>query len=758
MISARTRRWTLLGALAATLLVVAPTAAQPAAPPSPEESGDNAPAGEPTTPAADAIDGAATSVKGVGASAKATPAPSTDRKAKRGGGKKRGAAKPKPRQPGSTPGDPDQSVRDILTGNHPEHSTAPARESAELKAIRELDQELFPPVSAPAAAPWDTSLQLPPRGAQVDSSGLPATSDAAANAKADAEEDLSWLATLNKPDFPVRFEPAVVRYLRFYKNEERGRRMVATWVRRSGRYKKAIVALLHQYQLPEDLLWLALVESAFDSTIHSHAGAAGLWQFMPATGRIYGLTVNRRIDERLDPERSTHAALKHLGDLYQRFGTWELAFAAYNMGYGGLLASIRKFNTNDYWELRRLEAGLPYETALYVPKIMAIAIATRNCKVFGCDQVKPDEPEPFGDVKVDKVSVAPGVTLDDVAEATGAKTEVIAELNPHVIGSRMPPIEQATLPRTSWTVYVPRGSGAKASESLPQGSKPRKLATHRTRWGESLAAVASTYGTSVGFLEQLNDLVAHESPRPGTTLFVPPGRTLKSSAAVAKDLGLFAVVPDQDFSFADRRRVFYEPVFGDTIEDVARACGVLPSELRRWNHLDRRANLQEGMRLQIYLPADAKPTDVILYEDADMAIMTAESEPFFDHFVGNSGRKRLEITAKEGDTWTGLGKRYGLSLGMLERINHKSRRSGLKVGDKVVVYAKAALLEQLAPEEQPPEEASGAGPEQGAPDGKPGSSAPARDDGPTRNTAERGPATSAPTTGASLASAALGRR
>ena len=107
---------------------------------------------------------------------------------------------------------------------------------------------------------------------------------------------------------------------------------------------------------------------------------------MPEGARIYGLTVDRWIDERLDPERSTLAAARYLADLHTRFGSWELAFAAYNMGYGGLLSSIRKYNTNDFWELSRLESGMPLETALYVPKIVAMAIVARNRAVFGLDE------------------------------------------------------------------------------------------------------------------------------------------------------------------------------------------------------------------------------------------------------------------------------------------------------------------------------------------------------------------------------------
>jgi membrane-bound lytic murein transglycosylase D len=599
--------------------------------------------------------------------------------------------KPKPREPGSKPGKPNQSVRNMLTGEYPDHSTKEPEESDELKAMRELDRQLFPPRKAPKSVPWATSIAVPKAGPAVSTSGLPKASNGGGGdgmSEADKKADLSWLAGLKKPDFPVRFTPSVVRYLRYYKDNARGQRLVKAWMKKSGRYRDSIVKLLRQYKMPDDLVWVALIESGFNADIHSHAGAAGLWQFMPATGRIYGLTVNRRVDERLDPERSTHAALKHLKDLYQRFGTWELAFAAYNMGYGGLLASIRKFNTNDYWKLRRLEAGLPYETALYTPKIMAMAIVANNCKVFGCDKVKRDSPSPFGDNKSDAVAVAPGVTLEDVADAVGGEPKKIAALNPHVIGSRFPPLQQSTLPRTSWTVYVPRGKGKKAAEELPKTARALNLGTHRVRWGETLSTMATAFGTSLGWLQALNDLHARESPRPGTVVFVPGGRTAKSAAEIAKKSSIVATVPRQSFSYKDRRRVFYEPVFGDSIEDVARVTGVSATEVRRWNQLGPRARLQEGMRLQLFLPKDAHPKDVLLFEDGQVEVLEVMSQAFFDHHLKPRGKKRIIHVAKAGDTLRKIAKRYGVKAWNLERINRRNRRSKLKAGDKVIVYVK----------------------------------------------------------------------
>jgi membrane-bound lytic murein transglycosylase D len=611
---------------------------------------------------------------------------------------KAGAARrrlPLPRQPGGAPGVADEAARRAIAGSAPTDPAAPASDSAELRAMRELDQELFPPVEAPADAPWSASV-APPAGPAVDPSGLPGRRVLAREPAAEPERDLSWLAVLEKPDLPVRFEPAVVRYLEFYKNDPRGRRMVAGWMQRSGRYRDAIVRMLRDHQLPEDLLWVVLVESAFEPSAHSHAGAAGLWQFMPATGRIYGLTVNRRIDERLDPERSTLAAIKHLKDLYQRFGGWELGLAAYNMGYGGLLASVRKYNTNDYWELRRLEAGLPYETALYVPKILAMAVVARNCRVFGCDGLKLAEPQPFGEVGQDAVAVPAGVMLSEVALAAGVSPEVLAALNPHLLGSRMPPLEEAASPRPAWIVRVPQGKGARAAGLLPGLGGGRRLGTHRVRWGESLERVAARVHTSEAHLAALNELAPYESPRPGATLFVPSNGAPPSGTEEPAERPV-VVVPDEDFEAPGRRPVFYEIVFGDALDDVARVTGLGPGEIARWNHLDPAATLQSGMWLRLFVPNDAvMPADVVLLEASEVRALRAGSPEFHAHFVGKSGRTRLEVTVGERDSWASIGRRYGLSVSMLERINGRSRRSRLEPGETVVVYATEALARRAA--------------------------------------------------------------
>ena len=157
---------------------------------------------------------------------------------------------------------------------------------------------------------------------------------------------------------------------------------------------------------------------------------------------------------------------------------------------------------------------------------------------------------------------------------------------------------------------------------------------------------------------------------------------------VAKGLTPTAVVPKQTFSFKGKRRVFYEPVFGDTIEDVARVTGVTSTEIRRWNHLGPRARLQEGMRLQLFIDKTKTPGNVFLFEESDVRLMKVNSQPFFNHYLGRRGKKRVVVTAKAGDTYKSLAKHHGVRQSSLERINRRSRRTKLKPGDKVVIYVK----------------------------------------------------------------------
>ena len=547
------------------------------------------------------------------------------------------------RKPGTERGEANPEVRASISGEAP--TTAPA---AGVEAMREADGFLFPTTRNTTG----TGLGVETPKPEVQATGMPpAVSLDAPAPDPSRDSDLAWLAQLDKPDLPFRWDARLVRYLDYFKNNPNGRAMAAELMKRSGRYVDEIQKRLRARNLPEDIAWLALVESGMDPRISSRAGAAGLWQFMPKAAAAYGLHIDRWVDERLDPERSTDAALDYLADLHTRFGRWELAFAAYNMGHGGLLTAIRKYNTNDYWELSAFEDGVPYETALYVPKILALAFVAHNRAVFGCDSVPPDSPEPFIPVAKQK----PGASKD------AAKPK------------------PANLPTQNGSVNAVAGAPVAdpPAVAIPITSNATKVTL---RWGESLENLAADHATTESRIRAMNGLTSPTPPRPGTVLAVPSG------AAAASSDRFVAVVPPGVTGSPDKKRVLYEVVWGDQIEDVARALGVSVGELCQWNDIDPTARLHGKMVLEAFVPKDAKLDDVRYVEAANADILTAGSSAFFDYFESKNGRKRVTVKVAAGDTWASIAKKNGITVALLERINQRSHMSKLTAGEQVVVY------------------------------------------------------------------------
>jgi membrane-bound lytic murein transglycosylase D len=263
------------------------------------------------------------------------------------------------------------------------------------------------------------------------------------------------LSRLVLPDLKVAVGKRTLRYVKFFARTDRGRGMFESWLKRSGRYQDLIRGELREWQLPEDLMWVAMIESGFDPRAKSPAGAVGLWQFMPATGAVYGLTQGPDFDLRKNPSLATKAAAHHLRDLYMRFGAWDLALAAYNMGYEQLLDAIDRYGTTDFNELARQEA-IPSETASYVPKITAAAIIANNLEHFGFDRVELTKA-----VDVAEIAAPAGMPLKTLAKAAGVSTSQIRAMNPDILGERVP------RGRGDFLLSVPADSLARAQASLP---------------------------------------------------------------------------------------------------------------------------------------------------------------------------------------------------------------------------------------------------------------------------------------------------
>ena len=341
---------------------------------------------------------------------------------------------------------PDRSLAERRAVRGSPVDDAATDESAELREIRRFEEQTFPRPGTPerpTRAGQDPDSALPPTslpGEWGGSGDVPAemrspqpTPQAEA---APAAPDSEWLRNLQLPDLPVRWDAQVLRYLDYFKNDPKGHAVMAGWLRRAGRYRELFERTLERQGLPKDLFYVAMVESGFDTGARSRVGAGGIWQFMPGAARAYGLEVSYWVDARRDPERAVDAAAHYLKDLYVRFGSWYLVFAAYNAGYGAVLKSITRYNTNDYWELCRHEAGLPWESSLYVPKIMAAAIVGHNLEAFGfADVYAADAPFAYEQVE------APGrdVAGDDRARGRHATRGHRGAELPDLLRDRTPP-------------------------------------------------------------------------------------------------------------------------------------------------------------------------------------------------------------------------------------------------------------------------------------------------------------------------------
>lgn len=550
------------------------------------------------------------------------------------------------------------------------------------EVMREIDVELFP---RPGASPWIDERTAP-------RSRLEAGPARIVKKPSELRPDQPWLDQLELPDLPVRWSQKLVDYLVFYKNDPRGRAIISSWLVDQGRYKDLITSRLRAAKLPQDLLYVAMIESSYDNTTLSSAGALGLWQFMPEGGKIYGLRQDRWVDERRDPFRSTIAQMDYFTDLYQRFGDWHIALAAFNVGYGAMLRSIARYNTNDYYQLCEYENAVPWETCLYTPKVLATAIVGHNRALYGMDKLKVLPPESW-----DEVAVPASMPLGVIARAAGTSETAIKNLNPHLRRGRTPPGE------TGYIVRVPVGTKAETQ---------RRIVELSTEWdnydayvvahGERFEDVATTFGISTAALRKLNG-VEHESEIAGGTVLVVPRisaeqRAKNKAKAKAKLLGsgidqkdgepLIVPIPDKDFVLEGQQRVFYRVVTGDTVKTIANAFGVSQAKLREWNGLDDDANLHPKMVLVAWVSPtfDAEKRRIALLDERELVVVTRGSAEHLDLAEARTGRVRVEYVATGKEKLSEVARRYGMGSHDLARINRISYDTVLAKGDKIIVY------------------------------------------------------------------------
>lgn len=581
-------------------------------------------------------------------------------------------------------GSPEYPYELLLGGKsvQPLESGKAGEESPELKKLRELDMELFPPEQPKCSEDasllgGEFHLHEGPVKDLIDilSSAFPASPKKSTTPVPLINQDLSWLEGLEMPDLPVRWDDRVVVYLDRFRSDGKWRKIIRSWLRRSERYGPEIRRVLAERGLPEDLQYVAMIESGYNPKAVSSAGAVGLWQFMPATGKEYGLVRTKWVDQRRNPELSTVAAAEYLSDLKDRLGSWYLALAAYNMGYGALSSSMKKYNTNDYWKLARYEAGLPWGTVNYVPKILAAAIVGRNREAFGMGDL---EYEPT--IEYDVAIVTKSCKLGRVAKAAGVGVKAVVRLNPELERKVVPP---DMLP---YPVRIPDGKAKTFEKGWPaQAAKIKVLKPYEVKFGDTLTRIAKLSGSTVNKLAKLNDIQKKDNVVAGEIILVPANPPAKPGSDV-QDEPVAVAMPSVQFVYPVHRRIFYEIIEGDTLSVVAAFFGVTVEDLAIWNELDPAALIHTGMWLQLFVPEGKDLSNAVILEEGEVKVFEVGSEAFFDFQAKQAGKERIKYVVEEGDTLKSIAKKFDVKVSSIARINQFGYKTGLVPGQEIVLY------------------------------------------------------------------------
>ncbi len=297
---------------------------------------------------------------------------------------------------------------------------------------------------------------------------------------------------------PVIENSKVRYYVNYFSN--RSRSQFETILARSGKYMPMISKVLREEGLPEELAYLALIESSFITSAKSRQGAVGLWQFIPSTARLYGLRIDSWVDERRDPVKSTRAAAAYLKDLHSYFGRWYLATAAYNAGQGRIDRAMQRTGAKDFWTLSH-KARLSEETRNFVPKFVAVSLIATNPKKYGLGEVEYE-----ASLDYEEVELETPLQLAAIAKMSESTLSAIQELNPALLRNSTPPGDRR------YRIKVPLNKGEIFAISYHQEKERRfaapQVVTHEVKKGETLISIARRYGQRVSALMELNGLTA----------------------------------------------------------------------------------------------------------------------------------------------------------------------------------------------------------------------------------------------------------
>ena len=434
-------------------------------------------------------------------------------------------------------------------------------------------------------------------------------------------------------NLPQTMNEKVNKWIEYFQGN--GRPNMKKYLERSARYLPEMKKILRQHGLPEDLVFIALIESGFKSRAISRARAVGYWQFIGSTGRRYGLAQNYYVDERRDYIASTEAAAKYLKALYNLFGSWYLAIASYNVGENRIKNLVMKHYTRDFWQLAR-DKRLPRETENYVPKFLAARLIAKHPEKYGFNDVVYEPPLDFKEVTFEK-----GVDMKAFARQVGLPLKELRRLNPAYKRDLIPRRDKGSV------IRVPKSFEdglvlAALQKSVSKVKMPviGQMQIYRIRSGDTLSHLARRFGTSIGALRRANGWGRRSMLYPGQKIKIPAGRksTSRSVAKVKARAG----------------EKVYRVRSGDSLYSISKKFGVSVSTLKKRNRLGGRSLIRAGKTLVIPGKGAAKV------------------------------RRRVHIV-RSGETLAAIAQRYRIKLSALTAANALGRSTRILVGRRLVI-------------------------------------------------------------------------
>lgn len=505
-------------------------------------------------------------------------------------------------------------------------------------------------------------------------------------------------------DVPLVMNEKVQAWLDYFTGP--GRPWMERSLQRSGRYLDMMRATLARKGLPQDLVYISLIESGFVNQARSHASAVGTWQFIQSTGRHYGFSINQWVDERRDPEKAVEKAANYFSDLYRMFGDWYLAMAGYNGGEGRVRQAINAYGTNDFWELTAPGRGvLRHETREYVPKYIAAAIIAKQPERFGFHKLHYQAP-----LQYDTATIHEQTDLDTVAEAANVPLSTVEDLNPELRSGLTPPGRYA--------LKLPVGAARRFAREFRNIASNRRVevATYRARKGDTIDRVAKRYGVSSERLMAFNHKSSGRLAK-GEVLEVPvqkrrSGRPVEVEVASAdaapveeaaapapesSGRGLAPIIAAfekrEDAPVAATEQA-YTVRRGDTLARIAKRTGVAVADLRRWNQLETgEITIGQSLRLtaapvgeSVVVAASAPVSEGDAVEagafTAEAPIVSAEPTVAPVRPVAVSKALPTTYVVRSGDSLATVARRQGVTVADLRRWNQLNG-SGLKVGQRL---------------------------------------------------------------------------